>query len=197
MRARGVRAWSCDLLPTARPSRFHIVGDVREIMAAARWGAFIFFPPCTYLNAAGLHWNSRGRGWKKTFDALRFVRGLIEAAGERPWALENPVGLIGTRIRPASQFVQPYEFGDDASKKTGLWLHGLPLLTPTKRFAGRWVEWPKGSGKMVERWGNQTDSGQNRLPDSKGQAHARSVTFPGIADAMAEQWGEIFKKCQL
>lgn len=112
-------------------------------------------------------------------------------------AIENPVGAIGTRIRAADQFVQPYDFGDDASKRTGLWLKGLPplVIDPAKRFSGRLVEWPRGSGKMVERWSNQTDSGQNRLGPSADRWAARSVTYAGIARAMARQWGGDARQC--
>ncbi len=105
-------------------------------------------------------------------------------------AMENPVGIISTRIRKSDQRIQPYEFGDDASKNTCLWLNKLPPLIkdPAKRFQGRWVEHPPGSGKMVERWSNQTDSGQNRLGPSEGRWKERSRTYAGIARAMAEQW---------
>lgn len=91
---------------------------------------------------------------------------------------------------PKPQYFQPYEFGDDASKKTGLWLKGLPWLTinPAARIAGRWVTH---NGKAVERWSNQTDSGQNKLPPSDDRGHLRAITYPGIACAMAEQWGTI------
>ena len=99
-------------------------------------------------------------------------------------ALENPQGCIGTRIRKASQYIQPYDFGDDASKKTGLWLKGLPLLKPTNRVNGRMVEH---NGKIVERWSNQTDSGQNNLGPSDDRWKIRSYTYPGIANAMADQ----------
>lgn len=104
------------------------------------------------------------------------------------WALENPVGCIGTRIRKASQTIQPYDFGDDASKRTCLWLHGLPPLVfaPAKRIHGRMVEY---KGRMVERWANQTDSGQNKLAPSEDRWAERSLTYPGIALAMADQWG--------
>jgi len=144
-------------------------------------------PPCTFLNVAGIHWNNRGRGWEKTEAALDFVRWLLSRP--EPHYLENPLGIISTRIRPADQYIQPYQFGDDASKKTGLWLHGVPplVIDPAKRVAGRKVEW---RGKMVERWSNQTDSGQNRLGPSETRWKDRSLTYPGIAKAMAAQWSE-------
>ena len=89
---------------------------------------------------------------------------------------------MGRRYRKSDQIVQPYEYGDDASKQTCLWLNRLPLLQPTRYVAPRWVD-----GKP--RWSNQTDSGQNKLPPSDDRAKLRSKTYPGIADAMATQWG--------
>lgn len=99
-------------------------------------------------------------------------------------AIENPVGYMSSYFRKPDQYIQPYEFGDDASKKTGLWLRGLPKLVPTERVDGRIV-----NGK--ERWANQTDSGQNRLAPGPERAKDRSVTYPGIADAIVDQWGRL------
>lgn len=104
--------------------------------------------------------------------------------------LENPQGRINTRLSfmPRPQYVQPYQFGADASKKTGLWLRGLPFLPidPLKRFPGRWVLY---KGKWVERWSNQTDSGQNREPPADDRWKIRSETYPQIAEAFAQAWG--------
>lgn len=190
-RARGHDAWSCDLLPAEDDSEFHIKGDAIDAIncgpklaaSAFPWDLMIAHPPCTYLNSAGLHWNGRWRGHEKTEAALAFVRALMAAPIARI-CIENPVGCIGTRIRPADQYIQPYEFGHDASKKTGLWLKNLPPLIPTKYVNPRWV------GKKA-RWANQTDSGQNRLPPSANRWALRSITYQGIADAMAEQWGSL------
>ena len=91
-----------------------------------------------------------------------------------------------TRIKPATQYIQPYDFGEDASKITGLWLENLPKLKPTKRFNGRIVNY---KGRMVERWSNQTDSGQNKLSPGENRAKDRAKTYQGWADAMADQWG--------
>ncbi len=187
-RAKGHDAVSCDLLPCEK-SGPHIIGDVLEVLGGG-WDLMIAHPPCTFLCSSGLHWNNRGRGWDKTEAALEFVRRLLSARIPKI-GLENPQGCIGTKIRPADQYIQPYEFGADASKKTGLWLKNLPLLQGTKRFPGRVVEWPRGSGKMVERWSNQTDSGQNALTPKAGRWAERSLTYQGIADAMADQWGAV------
>ncbi len=177
-RAHGHDAWSCDLQAADDGSPFHIQGDVREAMDGG-WDMFGFHPTCTYLCGSGLHWNNRGRGWEKTDDALAFMRWLMQRP--EPYYLENPVGLIGTRIRPASQTIQPYQFGEDASKRTCLWLNHLPALTPTSYVAPRMV-----NGKP--RWANQTDSGQNRLAPSETRWKDRSRTYHGIAAAMADQW---------
>jgi len=187
-RSRGVEAWSCDLKDDSSgvENPNHIVGDVLSVLRSRSWDLAILHPPCTFLSSSGLHWNRRVEGRQaKTDAALQFVRDLIDAAPPR-YAIENPVGAIGTKIRPADQYVQPYQFGDDASKKTGLWLRGLPKLRPTVFVEPRKIERP---GKTpVFRWSNQTDSGQNRLGPSADRATIRSKTYPGIAAAMAEQW---------
>lgn len=181
-RARGWDAWSCDLLPAADGSAHHLQCDVLKALGRG-WDMMIAHPPCTYLCSSGLHWNKRGRGNALTEEALTFVQDLIWAPIPRI-CIENPVGAIGSRIRPADQYIQPYQFGEDASKRTGLWLTNLPLLVPTHNIPGRLVD-----GKR--RWANQTDTGQNRLGPSPDRWAERSVTYAGIAKAMAEQWGDL------
>lgn len=179
---RGHDAVSCDLLPTDAPGP-HIVGDVLSVIGGG-YDLMIAHPPCTYLCSSGLHWNSRIAGRAEhTEAALDFVRALLEAPIPRI-AIENPVGCIGSRIRPADQTIQPWQFGHDARKRTCLWLKNLPNLVPTRRIAGRTV-----NGKL--RWANQTDSGQNRIAPSADRWKKRSVTYTGIAEAMAEQWGAL------
>jgi hypothetical protein len=180
-RKRGHDAWSCDLLPADDHSRYHLQGNVLNYLNMG-WDLLIIHPPCTYLSASGLHWNHRVDGrYQKTEEALNFVRKIMSAPIKRI-AIENPVGCISTEIRKPDQYIQPYEFGDDASKKTGLWLKNLPLLVPTAYCEPRIV-----NGK--KRWSNQTDSGQNRLGPSPDRWKLRSKTYQGIADAMADQWG--------
>lgn len=198
-RARGFNAWSCDLLPADDLSDYHYEGDVRQALKAQRWDCFIVHPDCTFLCSSGLHWVSRGRieadgrpRAEHTEEALAFVLEMLDADVEHI-ALENPQGCIGTRIRKASQYIQPYDFGHDASKKTGLWLQNLPLLQPTKRIPGRKVIDPR-NGKTVERWANQTDSGQNVLGPSDDRWRLRAETYTGIAEAMAAQWGSFLLK---
>ena len=179
--ARGHDAISCDLLPTDSPGP-HYQGDVLELIRREKFDLMVAHPPCTYLCSSGLHWNGRipGRA-EKTEEALEFVRALLFCDIPKI-ALENPMGCIGTRIRKSDQIIQPWQFGADASKATCLWLKGLPKLVPTSLVEPRIV-----NGK--KRWGNQTDSGQNRLGPSDDRWKVRSETYLGIAEAMAAQWG--------
>lgn len=179
-RRRGHDAWSCDLLPAEDGSEFHYRGNVINLIEEGNyWDLMIAHPPCQYLSSSGLHWNKRIEGrQQKTEEALEFVQMLLDAPIEKI-ALENPVGCISTRIRPADQYIQPYEFGENASKKTGLWLKNLPSLVPTKMVL------PDENG----RYANQTPSGQNKLGPSPERARERARTYQGIAEAMAEQWG--------
>ena len=184
---RGHYAVSCDLLDCESSSLGdHYKGDVRNILDND-WDLMIAHPPCTYLCSSGLHWNKRVPGRQAlTDEALDFIRLLLNAPIERI-ALENPVGCISTQIKKPDQIIQPYMFGDDASKQTCLWLKNLPLLVPTDRIAGRMVTTP--SGKVVERWSNQCDNyGQDKTPPSADRWKIRSTTYAGIAKAMADQW---------
>lgn len=192
-RALGHDAWSCDLLPADDGSPFHIQNDARYaanrpgmVAGLAQWDVLIGHPPCTYLTSAGLHWNKRRpERAAQTEEAIAFFLALV--AAPIPFkAIENPIGCISTRYRKPDQIVQPWMFGADASKATCLWLEGLPTLVPTVALAGRMVT--LANGKTVERWSNQTDSGQNRLPPSPDRWKLRSETYQGLADAMAEQW---------
>lgn len=164
--ARGHEAWSCDLLASERTGN-HLRGDAREYLGW-QWDLMVAHPPCTYLANSGARWWA-GRQVEQAA-ALDFVRELLAAPIPRI-ALENPPGRIGTMIREADQYVQPWEFGHGETKLTGLWLKGLPRLLPTNVVAGRVpaVHWMSPS---PDRWKN------------------RSRTYQGIAEAMAEQWTE-------
>jgi hypothetical protein len=176
----GHEAMSCDLLPTDAPGP-HYQGSVLDILNNG-WDLMIAHPPCTYLSVSGMHWTTRGlRDPKLTEDALDFVNILLNAPIEKI-ALENPISIISSRIRKPNQIIQPYEYGHDASKKTCLWLKNLPPLMPTKIIEPKIV----GNKKI---WGNQTASGQNKLAPSKDRWKIRSETYQGIAEAMAQQWG--------
>jgi hypothetical protein len=181
----GHYALSCDLLPTdsTHPRGEHYQGDVLNLLDEG-WDLMIAHPPCTYLSVSGMHWTTRGlRDPKLTEDALDFVRKLLDAPIERI-ALENPVSVISSRIRKPDQIINPYEFGHDASKKTCLWLKNLPKLASTNLIEPRIINGRK-------RWGNQTDSGQNKLAPSDDRWKIRSETYEGIAQAMAKQWGSL------
>ena len=175
--AKGHEAMSCDLLPTEKPGP-HYQGDMRDVMDYP-WDLMIAHPPCTYLSVSGMHWTTRGlRDPKLTEDALAFVNLLLNAPIKKI-ALENPISIISSRIRKPDQIIQPWWFGEDASKKTCLWLKNLPLLEPTDKLPG----------DNKTRRANQTPSGQNKLGPSADRWKIRSATYQGIADAMAAQWG--------
>lgn len=177
---RGHEVVSCDLDPSEDNSPDHYQGNVFDIIGDG-FDLMIAHPPCTYLSVSGMHWTTRGlRDPQLTDDALDFVRRLMDAPIKRK-ALENPISIISSRIRKPDQIIQPYQFGEDASKKTCLWLQDLPPLMPTKFVEPRII-----NGK--NRWGNQTDSGQNKLTPSKDRWKDRSRTYLGIAAAMADQW---------
>lgn len=184
--ALGHDAWSCDLLPCERDPKRHIQGDVIPLLGDG-WDLMIAHPPCRFLSVSGMHWNGRGKivdgrpRAEHTAEALEFVRKLMAAPIEKI-GVENPVSIISTQIRKPDQIIQPYRFGHDASKATCLWLKNLPTLKPTISVPPRMV-----NGKP--RWGNQTDSGQNKLAPGENRWKDRSRTYPGIARAMAQQWG--------
>lgn len=179
--AAGHEAMSCDLLDTDKPGP-HYKGDLFDVIDDG-WDLGIFHPPCTFLSVSGMHWTTRGlRDPQLTEKALEFVRRIMVSKIRRK-AIENPVSIISSRLRPPDQIIQPYMFGHDASKATCLWLDNLPPLKPTLYVPPRTVDGKK-------RWANQTDSGQNVLPPSEDRWKIRSETFSGIAQAMAEQWSK-------
>ncbi len=187
-RKRGHEAYSADIQDcSGGHPEWHIKGDVLELLNFSNgniekdWDLIIAHPPCTYLSVSGLHWNKRRpERATKTEEAVKF---FVEFADLKcKYAIENPICCMSTRWRKPDQIIQPYEYGHDASKKTCLWLQGLPKLKPTSYIEPRVVD-----GK--NRWANQTDSGQNVLGPSPDRAKLRSKTYQGIADAMANQWG--------
>jgi hypothetical protein len=181
-RKLGHDAWSCDLLPADDNSPYHFKGDVRMPLSmrdrdgSPYWDLMIAHPPCTYLASSGLHWNKRIPGREElTLEALQFIQFLMDAPVEKI-AIENPIGRISSAIRKPDQIIQPWWFGEDASKSTCLWLKNLPPLTKTAPL-------------IKARYANQTASGQNNLGPSADRWKLRSTTYQGIADAMANQWG--------
>lgn len=212
--AAGHDAMSCDLLPTDAPGP-HYQGDVRDIIGDG-WDLMVAHPPCTYLTCAA-EWaygdgpyhqrvkpdtltGAARRAARRA--AIAFVQHLMDAPIPRI-AIENPVGVLSSEIRKPDQVIQPWMFGEDASKATCLWLKNLPPLTATGIIEPRLVccgavvhggdkygcPICNGAKAARPRWGNQTDSGQNKLSPSEDRWKIRSVTYKGIAKAMQQQWG--------
>jgi site-specific DNA-cytosine methylase len=163
--ARGHDAWSCDLLPSERGGQ-HIVGDVRQQLRGG-WDLMIAHPPCTHLAVSGARWFKHKKDEQQA--ALDFVARLLLAPIARI-ALENPISVISSWIRPPDQVIQPWQFGHGETKATALWLKGLQKLVPTNVVAGR-------------------EQRVHRMPPGPDRWKERSRTFEGIAAAMAEQWG--------
>ncbi len=176
--AQGHEAWSCDLLPTEKPG-FHYQGELRHFLAEpAAWPGFdlmVAHPPCTHLAVSGApHFH---RKQKEQADALDFVRWLLGLPIPRI-ALENPVSVISSRIRKPDQIIQPYQFGHAERKTTCLWLKGLRNLIPTSDLKAETKAKPKNQQNPL-----------HYLGPSATRWMQRSRTYPGIAKAMADQWG--------
>lgn len=164
--ARGHDAWSCDLLPSEANGK-HIQDDVLKHLRDG-WDLMVAHPPCTHLAVSGARWFKDKQA--EQLEALEFVRELLNAPIERI-ALENPISIISSKIRKPDQIIQPWQFGHGETKATCLWLKNLPPLKPTKIVDGRQPRVHFAS-PSPDRW------------------KERSRTLPGIAAAMAEQWGE-------
>lgn len=169
-RKLGHDAWSCDLLPADDNSPFHIQGDCVPVIQQC-WDIIIMHPPCTALAVSGNRWYGKGMPkHSERLESIKWTTALYNLAKEHARAgacMENPVGVLP--IKP-TQYIQPWQFGHGETKKTGLWLHGLPPLEPTNIVEGR----------EQRIW---------KLPPSPDRWKIRSTTFQGIADAMANQWG--------
>jgi hypothetical protein len=166
--ARGHEAWSCDLLPSEDGSEFHIVGDALEALSQP-WDLLIAHPPCTHLAVSGARWFHEKRAEQEA--GLAFVQALMDSDVPHI-CIENPVSVISSRIRPADQTIQPWQFGHGETKATCLWLKKLPKLRPTQIVEGR-------------------EQRVHRMPPGPNRWRERSRTFQGIADAMAEQWSDL------
>lgn len=200
-RKRGHDAISCDLLPTERPGP-HIQGDVLCVLDNG-WDLIIAHPPCAHIASSGAgHFEEKRKDGRQK-KAIDFFMAFTKTKVAR-YCIENPVGIMSTVFRKPDQYIQPYQFGHPESKKTCLWLKGLPKLKPTKicepeyymvdgvpykdKKGKRYSKTHYYSGRMQARWLNKTPSGQNKLSPSPDRAKIRSITYQGIADAMAEQW---------
>ncbi len=187
-RAKGHDAWSCDLRDDPSDSYYHIQDDVFRLLeegmdgTPSHWDLIIAHPPCTHLCVTG---NRHYAGTQLRIDAAEFVRKIWEYPCEK-LCIENPVGVINSLLpeMPKPQYVQPWMFGHPTTKKTGLWKRGLPDLVPTDEVYDQieWVEFP--NGKRQTKWYYETSC----LPHAERE-YVRSITFQGLANAMAEQWG--------
>lgn len=174
----GHEAWSCDLLPGEGAFReFHLQMPVESVVSDD-WDLIIAHPPCTYLTVSGNRWYSKRPDLYEP--AAEFAQMFMEYAPRV--CVENPVGRLSTLWRKPDQIVQPYMFGDEATKTTCLWLKGLPVLTPTA-VVDKGERHVTKSGKSLPKWYN--------LPPSEDRSKIRSTTFPGMANAMAVQWGDL------
>lgn len=202
--AQGHDVWTCDLLPARDNSPKHLQGDIWQVALGKPWDFAVLHPMCTYLTVSaawafsdpdfarypGVGYHQRVKPGTLTGEARRAARSEALDNFDRLLALpfsvaiENPgSSFVSKALRPPSQIVQPFEYGDDASKATGFWLSsGVPLLAATKQVEPRVVD-----GRP--RWSNQTGSGQNCLSPGENRWLERSATYPGIAAAMGDQWG--------
>lgn len=173
---RGHDAWSCDLLPTEAPGP-HIQGDVLRVLDN-NWDLLIAHPPCTYICRQSNRWNIDDERRQAVYKAIWFFNRLLCADTVRV-CVENPIPhkVALNHIGQYTQTIQPYQFGHDYSKKTCLWLRNLPELQPTKLVEVTYYTTPNGF-RYTKGW-----------YFTPRNSKARSVTFQGIADAMAEQWG--------
>lgn len=180
-RKLGHDAWSCDLLPSDDNSPYHYQGNVFDILYDGSWDMMIAHPPCTYLTNAGVSWlHKRPERWEQMREGAKFFKMLLEApipliAVENPIMHKYAVEIIGRR---QDQVIQPWMFGEDASKATCLWLRGLPKLQATNIIKKR-------------RYANQTLGGCDKTLPGPNRWKIRSTTYQGIADAMAEQWSNL------
>lgn len=176
-RARGFDAWSCDILPTEGDPRWHIKGDAIEVARMephwGYWDLMISHPPCTHLAVSGARHFAAKIADGRQQAALDFVQALLDAPIKHI-ALENPVSVISTKIRKPDQIIQPWQFGHGETKATCLWLKNLPKLVPTDIVEGR-------SDRI------------HKMPPGPNRWKERSRTYQGIADAMAEQWGDYIR----
>lgn len=191
-RELGYNTYSNDIMDcSGGHPEWHLKMDVFDAIKFKKWDMMIAHPPCTYLTITGNKWfkpefkDRFPERDKQREDAIKFFIDLYNS--DIPYiAIENPVGVMSSRWRKPDQYVQPYEYGDPHSKKTGLWLKGLPKLTPTKIVEPQFHIYKDGRRDPI--WHVET---LKLSPEERSKA--RSKTFPGIAKAIAEQWGNFLK----
>lgn len=175
-RERGHNAWSCDLLPADDESPYHYQCDVLGILGNG-WDMMIAHPPCAHLAVSGAAWFHKKQS--EQLAALDFVKVLMNADVPHI-AIENPVSIIASVIRPADQIIHPWQFGHAEQKTTCLWLKNLPRLVSTHNVYAHMMKLPRNQRERL-----------HYLPPSADRWKLRSVTYSGIAAAMAEQWGRV------
>lgn len=182
--AAGHDAWSCDILPTESKTERHYQGDAIEIAYGEQWDLMIAHPPCQYLTYAGAgNWNDPGRQERRE-EALAFFMALYNAPIPRV-AIENPRGYPSAAFRKQDQEVNPFDFGVPVRKRICLWLKGLPVLQPTFRV-------PVESAKVYIRKTGARAGKPYRTYFHQGKtAKERARFFPCVAEAMADQWGDL------
>jgi len=193
-RALGHDAYSCDILPcSGGHPEWHLQGDVFKYINQG-WDLMIAHPPCTYLSVSGArHLYNKDKTpnierYKNQAEALDFVKKLMEVNIEKI-AIENPISVISSHIRKPDQIIQPYMFGDSASKSTCLWLKGLPKLKPTNIVdKGEFMEWVDKKTNKVKRQALWYYQALQQAKTPQERRTLRSKTFKGIAEAMANQW---------
>lgn len=184
LRNIGVEAYSCDIEPcSGGHPEWHLQQDVVPLLSEA-WDMVIAFPPCTHLALSGARWFEEKRRDGRQQEGIDFFMLFANCTAPRV-AIENPMGIMSTKWRKPDQKVHPYYFGDPFTKTTCLWLKGLPHLVPTNIVDGGEMVVHK-SGKKKPKWYADAFA----LPP-KERAMVRSKTFPGIAKAMATQWGSL------
>lgn len=187
-RKLGHEAWSCDVLPADDNSPYHIQDDVLKHLDDG-WDLMIAHPPCTHLAVSGARYFPEKIADGRQQAALDFVQRLLVA--DIPMiALENPVSVISSKIRKPTQTIQPYQFGHPETKKTCLWLKGLPKLTPTNVVEPDFMRNHDGSFKLDKK-GKKYSRIHWMTPSHPDRAKLRSLTYQGIADAMANQWSSV------
>jgi site-specific DNA-cytosine methylase len=178
-RAIGHDAWSCDLLP-AEDAGEHIQGDALEALKLD-WDMVIAFPPCTHLCSSGARWWPLKQSEQEA--AIEFAAAFIDCREPvKRVAVENPVGILSSRVRKPDQIIQPWQFGHGEVKTTCLWLTNLPALVPTHRERPDLFSLPAPAGREQRIW---------KMPPSPNRGKERSRTYEGVANAMAAQWGAI------
>ena len=191
-RKLGHEAYSCDILPcSGGHPEWHIQGDALKEANSGNYDLMIAHPPCTFLAVSGNRWLYNKDGsrneerWENRKKALFFVKQLMDAPIKHI-AIENPVSVISSQIRKPNQIIQPYMFGDEATKTTCLWTKNLPLLDPTN-IVGKGERTVFKSGKSHPKW--YADAlAKAKTPEERRTL--RSKTFPGMAKAIATQYSE-------